>query len=341
MYENSRLLDGLREAICALLAERPSPRHINCLIAKCHALALAALHMKRRHKLMLIEDTLNLSDVAYDCIGELFARNSEGTLVRLKTYFESFAFENSTDEDLLIQLRRLVFSAVNQGLFRIYSSYDPSLGKILRNIKISMQALAVFTEVSRLGEQCLVPVACDPLSHLPPINLEVLQSVLSVRIPGSERIPSILAVLARYLRDQSEFSREVPIVRLALAIRWLYAAKQLPPSSGSTSAAELDHHIDVAAAIRYSCQNTLQTLGANYLREGRLSRELLDSYLKAVQMYLLAEFDGVEGKGSLFESLKTFSPELSRRDYMLNHRSRLEYLARDARASVLERLRGA
>jgi hypothetical protein len=340
MYDNSRLLDGLREAIFALLTEKPSPRHINCLIAKCHALALAALHMKRRHKLMLIEDTLNLSDVAYDCIGELFARNGEGTLVRLKTYFESFDFESSTDEDLLIQLRRLVFSSVNQGLFRIYSSYDPSLGKILRNVKISMQALAVFTEVNRLGEQCLVPVACDPLSHLPPINLETLQSVLSVRTPGSERIPSILAVLARYLREQSEYSREVPIVRLALAIRWLYAAKQLPPS-GSTSAAELDHHIDVAAAIRYSCQNTLQTLGANYLREGRLSQDLLDSYLKAVEMYLLAEFDGVEGEGSLFESLKTLVPELSRRDYMEIHRSRLEYLARDARASVLERLKDA
>jgi hypothetical protein len=340
MQQNTILLDGLREAIRALLANEPPVRFTNCLIAKCHALALAALHMKRRHKLMLIEDSLNLSDLAYDCIGELFARDENGTLIRFSTYFESLGIEDASDEDLLIHLRRLVFSSVNQGLFRIYSNYDPSLGKVLRNIKIAVQALSMFTEVDRLGEQCVVPVACDSLSHLPPIDLEALQSVLSARIQGSERIPTILAALAHYLREQSTYSREVPIVRLGLAIRWLYAVRQIPPP-GSTPAAELDHHIDIVSAVQFSCRNTLQTLGVNYLREGRLSRELLESYLRAVEMYLLAEFDGREGIASLFESLKSQVPALSRTEYMAQHRSRLEYLARDARSSVLERLKDA
>ena len=201
---------------------------------------------------MLVEDSLNTSDLAYDCIAELFRRDNDCDLIRIRTYFESIDIEASTDQELIVYLRRLVFSSVNQSLVRIYNSFDPHLGKILRNLKLSAQNLGTFTEIDRLGEQCLVPQLCDPLFHLPVVELDRLQAELSSRLRGTERIPEILSALSRYLREQSEHSRQVPLLRLALAIWWVYALKQIP-SDLSLQSEDPFAQEDVLRLIQASC----------------------------------------------------------------------------------------
>ncbi len=42
-------------------------------------------------------------------------------------------------KDLLGPARRLVFSHVNQALCRIYQETDPSLGKLIRNLKLAVK----------------------------------------------------------------------------------------------------------------------------------------------------------------------------------------------------------
>jgi hypothetical protein len=286
---------------------------------------------------MLIEDSLNPSDLAYDCIAELFQRDDKGELIRMSAYFKSINVEACTEEELILFLRRLVFSSVNQGLARIYGNFDPHLGKILRNLKLSVHTLGTFTEIDRFGELCIVPQLCDPLRHLPIVDLDELQSELSSRLRGLERIPEILAVVSRYLRDQSEHSRMVPLVRLALAIRWFYGTRQIH-SNVSQGEEHLLAHEDMLTVIMDSCAEIRKWTVGGYITKGRISVELVDVYVEAIQRYLMGKVDGGSLRMSLFESLHTFIPSLTKNIYNTEHRSRLEYLTRKTEKSLLKRI---
>lgn len=337
-FQFSNLLEGLKEAIGSVLRSDPSPRQVNRLVSICHGLAIACLHNKRTHQLLLVEDSLNTSDLGYDCIAELFQRNDHGDLIRIKIYFDSIDVEASTDQELLVYLRRLVFSSVNQSLVRIYSNFDPNLSKILRNLRLSVQHLGTFTEIERLGENCLVPQLCDPLAHLPVVELDRLQAELSTRLRGVERIPEILSALSRYLREQSDHSRQVPILRLALAIRWVYALKQIPADL-SHQTEDLLAREDVLRLVQASCVEVKRKIADDYVTRGKVSPDIIDAYIEAIRRYLTTKLDGYETSLSLFESLKSVIPTLTSSSYDKKHRARLEYLARKTEASAVQRLR--
>jgi hypothetical protein len=335
---SSHLLEGLREVLQSVLGITPSPRNVNHLIVVSHSLAIACLHNKRNHQLLLIEDSLNTRDLGYDCIADLFERDERGSLIKFRAYFGSINIEVSTDQELLVYLRRLVFSSVNQSLVRIYSNFDPNLGKILRNVKTSLQNLGTLIEIDRLGEQCVAPLLCDPLLHLPIVDLDRLQLELSSRLKGVERIPEILSVLSRYLREQSGHSRQVPILRLAMAIRWVYALKQIP--------SDLSHQIedpfalnDVLKLIQESCDEVKRDVADDYVMRGKVTFDTVKTYMVAIRKYLTRNLEGPETPPSLFESLKSLIPGLTTDAYNGSHRARLEYLARRAEASALQRLR--
>ena len=334
----SHLLEGLREALEAVLRSGADLRQVNKLVSICHSLALACLHSKRSHQLMLVEDSLNTSDLGYDCIAELFQRDDCGELIKIRTYFGSIDVEASTDQELLLYLRRLVFSSVNQSLVRVYSSFDPNLGKILRNLRLSIQNLGTFVQIDRLGEPCIVPQLCDPLSHLPVVELDGLQAELASRLRGVERIPEILSALSRYLREQSEYSRQVPLLRLALAIRRVYTVKQIP-SDLSLQTEDPFALQEVLRFIQASCIEVRRKVADEYVVRGKVSHDTIDAYMRAIQRYLSRKLDGCESPPSLFESLRSVIPTLTTKSYDANHRARLEYLARKTEEFTLRRLR--
>jgi hypothetical protein len=334
----SSLIEGLKEALESTLEGRAEPHHINRLVSISLGLAISFLHFKRSQSLLLVEASLTTADLGYDCIAELFERDEHGSFIRLRTYFESIDVGNSTDEELLVYLRRLVFSSVNQSLMRIYNSFDPGLGKILRNMKLVAQNIGTFAETERMGEPCLVPQLCDPLAHLPVVELEMLQSVLSSRLRGLERIPDILSSLSRYLREQSDHSRQVPVMRLALAIRWFYASKQILPETSQPVLDPFDRE-DMLAVIHASCEKIRREEAGHQLTRGASPGESLGEHIEAVQRYLEGKLEGEHQKLSLFESLRSLVPGLTKEVYNREHRSRLEYLARKTEKNVIERLK--
>ena len=163
----SHLLKNLRPNLSFVLANAHSKRQLEELVSLCHSLAVSSIRGKLASgKINTTLLGLNDSDLAYDCIADLFQRDEKGTVLHLKTYFESFLVESESDELLLAHLRRLIFARVNQGLFRLYNEADPALGKILRNIKLAIHSLGNFVEFERFGESHIAPSLCDPLHEL-------------------------------------------------------------------------------------------------------------------------------------------------------------------------------
>jgi hypothetical protein len=329
-------LRGLRETLQAVLSRRGSAAQVNAVVAMCHAMAEGAI-LRKGHLMQLIRaHGLNLRDLAFDTISDLFARDAEGRFPMLNAYFVAHDLTAATDKEAYFLLQRLVLGRVRNGLFRLYGEMDPQLARILRNIKIAAHALETFTEVDRPGESCLAPTLCDTLQHLPSVDAGQLTLWLSEVTSGNEFIPELLGRLAKVLREQSSHSRIVPLVTIALAFRSLYEQKHTTQIAEHTTWIN-DAAIDAEHAIRQCCEALKIAMYPKYVDRGKVGAEIFDAYFRVIEEMLEMRF--IENDGADFplsECFQRHMPGIPLQEYRRSHRSRLEYLARLAQDKVTD-----
>jgi hypothetical protein len=324
--------------VSAVLEGTPDRSRLHRVIAVCHGLAVAFLRSKRTVWTLASRNGLAHSDIAYDCIAELFQQDASGGLVQLKAYFDGLPLNQMEDAEVLVHIRRLVFAKVNHGIFRICNEHDPALGKILRNLKLAIHALRNFDEVERFGELWIRPTLADPLEDLPAAGQEELLEALRGSARGAPRIPDLLAALSIYLREQSVHARSVPLMELAVTIRLLFVCtneSQAEPGEESPVSAE-----DTRSFVREACRTVRTSMSRRYVDRGKVTPATYDVYFAVIEEGLTDRFVGGDGEAfSLYEGLKMRIPDLSRDEYRREYKSHLEYLGRLALREALRKLK--
>jgi hypothetical protein len=304
-------------------------RQLNEFVAVCHAIAVGAVRTRVRTLRFLTRFSFaNDADVAYECISDLFRQDEKGTILQVVAYFEGIDCTHATDQELLIHLRRLVFSKVNYGLFRLLNEADPALGKILRNTRLACQTLQNFDIIERFGDPCLVPAMCDPLEHLPVLDPIEIERELHRVAQRSEHIPGLLSRLSLFLREQSSWSRVVPLMAFALAVRSFYEDRSVPKRD---AVEEPDSLLagEVTSLIEAACIRVRGQVEHKYVGVGKVSEKDFESYFRVIRELLIDRFVHHDGDSrSLFTRLGNELSALTKEKYFEMHRSRLEYLAR-------------
>jgi hypothetical protein len=331
-------IGGLRNDLEALLEGEATAPQLKRIVRLCHAIAEGAL-ARRGHLGHLIQlHGLNLTDLAFDCISDLFARSDDGRYRALESYFSAYDLAGFSDEETFFHLQRLSFTKVRNGLFRLYSEMDPQLARILHNVKIAVRTLGLFTEVDRLGESCLVPSLSDTCEHLPSADVTDLTIWLGAEASGNEFIPELLGKLSKSLSSQHNFSRVVPLVTIGLAIRAFYREKELPRLVEPVTIID-DAVIDAADVIARACDNVKNKMYAKYVERGKVSPEVFIAYFRIITEMLELRFvmgDSVDYR--LSENFLKLMSGISPEEYRKKHRNRLEYLARMVRKKVARTL---
>lgn len=319
---------GLKNDLAALLKGDASPLQVKVIIHACHANAEGAL-LRRGHLNHLLRlHGLSLTDLAFDCVCDLFARDDGGRYKALESYFSAYDVAGFSDEEAYFHLQRLSFTKVRNGLFRLYSEMDPQLARILHNIKVAARTLGLFVEADRLGESCLAPALCDTAEHLPSADVSDLTAWLSSEASGTEFIPELLGKLCLSLRRQTNFSRIVPLVSIGLAIRLFYKEKEIP-RLGEPATVIDEGMIDMSEAVARACSAVKTRTFDKYVGRGKVSAEMFDLYFRVITQMLELRFVSHDGSGfQLSETFLTLTPGMTVREYRKNHRNKLEYLAR-------------
>lgn len=333
-------IQGLKNDLAALLEGTGGSVQVNSVISVCLANARAILARRGGVNQLIRLHGLNLSDIAFDCISDLFARDDTGKYLALGSYFSAFSLSTLSDEEAYIHLQRLTYTKVRQGIFRLYREIDPQLGRILHNIKVVIHSLGQFMETERLGDSCIVPAIGDSGEHLPSMQAEELAARLAADSKGSEHIPELMGRLCKLLREQEEFSRVVPIVTVACAIRKFYWQKQIRQIEEHVTTID-DSEIDIREAIDSACASARAGGLHTYVTEGKVNKEVFDAYFEAIARLLYARLVEHDGDGSkLSEVFLNARPEISYEEYRRKHRNILEYQARIVDRKVKERLGG-
>ena len=129
---------GIKRTIHRCVRNSYNRSYINHLISHCFNVAVTSLRIKSgSFKSFMIREE-NLEDLAWDFIADLFQKNDKRELIVIKEFFEGRHVDSMKDSEISLELRRLVCSKVEDNVFRFYGEKDPSLKKIIRNIKLEI-----------------------------------------------------------------------------------------------------------------------------------------------------------------------------------------------------------
>lgn len=139
---NSRLLSlpPIRDVIVRGLRAQATHNEIKQLVNLFHKAAIAYLRPKAAMYQRMM-DGMTLEEVALDAIADLFEQRSGTGFPKLASWLNrNISIEMMSDDALWVEFRRIVLGAVNQHLYRLFRYADPSLSKILRNLKLALKA---------------------------------------------------------------------------------------------------------------------------------------------------------------------------------------------------------
>ena len=331
MLMERRLLP-VKDLLRAVLHNEARPQSFNRFVNICIAIALTHLERKAASgQLSSAMFQLSMRDLAVDCIADLFRIDESGIPVQMSTYFECVNLDAASEEETLILLRRLVFSKVKHGLFRAYNEWDPSLGRILRNIKLGINVTGEFVEADRFGDTVLTPTRCDLLLRKPLIQKDTLAHILHRLSLADDLVPSMLSALSAHLRDQTEYCRIVPLLPLALTWRERLSAfhplEQAATDANDGNLWRQDFHLITVEA----CEAVKGMMWDRYVKPGGIPAETYEAYFSAITASLDAKWDQEEGRQKLFELVKQNLPDLTEAEYKSEHRNTVEYLLKLAR----------
>jgi hypothetical protein len=332
----------LRDSIRHILSPLPVPTESRPFIDR--VLQIATIHLLKRSRAGGINPSffgLSPDDLALDCIGPLFARDANGTFTHLVAYYASIHWESLPESELLAATRRLVYSTVHQQLVRLYRDHDPSLEKIIRNLRNALRGCAALHEDRRGGELWIaVPDETPAHRQLPEMPWAYLEGELTGILHERTPLRAVVQHCATVLGGQAVYRRSFPLTSLALILRMAYSRFGSETDEGEASMETTIRPEEAERVIAGALMSIEAEKRAAYVEKGKVSGPTYAAYMSAVREILHAEFVENDGTGrSYLVHLQAQLPALSMEEYRENHRCHLEYLAKLARERFLMMMR--
>ena len=301
----------------------------------CYRMSLAYLHHRLRRG-VLLDNQFGISneDLAMDCIAELFQRDESGRFVVIEHYFTPLQWETLNEADLKIALRRLVFSKVNESLFRSYREEDPNLAKIIRNVKEALKSESGISLVKHREASWLVAGDPDtPITNKPLAPQEILEAHLLDILCNTSNTYKAVASFIAFSKDHPHYCNAYPISGFAQAVRSAFASRTIVEHEEAPAIFEAN---EVDSAIQRAINYIQTSLHDTYVRGGKLSQKLFDTYVVAINKVLRATFTLSEERiDSQYDALVSVMPGLSKDAYMAQHRNILQYLFKLSRSRMI------
>jgi hypothetical protein len=278
-------------------------------------------------------------DISADCVAQLFSPSPDGRFVEFIEYFDRHSVDilNTPERMLLVHLRRLVFYLCNDNIFRMYGEADPSLSRIIRNIKLGMKRSGSIGVVMKFDEQLIVPRTINGEMPLQVMAYDELQRLVDGTLNVRRGIPAVLEGIARYFQEKSSPGNVIPLTNLACCVREGFMRLNIPDAAEDPDPMFID---DIRTIVREACDHVGSSVGSKYLVRGKICREKLEGYMAAIRELLEAEFLGrTDGDLHYFDYFSAALPEISREEYAGTHRPVFEYLAKLTRTRACRDLR--
>ena len=321
------------------MSDRPTRKATSGFAYYAHGIASACLKKKMQSGFRINGLAgLSIDEIAWDSIADLFERDENGVFHKLRTILRS-PYTSGTnglpdDDELEVLVHRAVMGKVNDSLFRIQREHDPSLGKLIRNLKNAVRDTPV--TLKRIsGALWIVPEDDNP--ELLPMPPEFFEARLAAGLKNGLSLPDVLQRCLQILADQDLYRKSIPLTQLACIIRSAYVLTEYEAGDGDAEEPEPLAHQDHIRMVTHVLQLLEPRMYATYVRSGKMSAETWVAYMESTRNILIARYHANGSNGaSYYDFLKEKLIHLEREAYQEQHRSSLEYLVKVAHSQMLQ-----
>lgn len=331
----------LKEHLRSVVSDHPERKSIQHVVRTCQVLSRSYLRAKARSGAIPADlFGLSLDDLALDCFADLLARGGQMRFTELRGYFRDIDWETVDEAELFMSLRRLVFSKVNNSIYRRYRDADPGLARIVRNIKLCVRDRAGFVLVRRGRRQWVVVANQGALKSLPTASPELVERWMMAALRTSTDTPHLMEVYRDCIHAHPYYTNGYPLTGLALAIRSaltrLYA-EELEDESAEPAGYTA---YEIEQAIEYALQQVRSAMYSTYVESGKVETHTFTLYIRAIRLILASDYiSHTSPAGSYYEALAAHMQHLTKTRYHQQHRNVIEYLVKKARAEMVGYLR--
>lgn len=298
------------------------------LVKLCIDIAEAYLRTKvKKHSFLINIAVASLRDFAIDSVAELFEKR-ENRLVVFEKWIPEKDISQFSEGRLFIQLRRLVFSKVNDRIFGTYKEYDPSLSKIMRNIKRvinegNIEELIITSD----GKSIRLGAGEKKKTALP---VELLSMKFSSRFSQvSSTVDALEQLRVVFELMEDEYDCEVHITAFALILRQFHTALRDEEVSDFDSVEMKYLNSEVKEMVSHIVEKTKRELYGSYVTKNKIAAGDFSGYFMVVRSILESEFGGTERQEeSFYEHFVLIFGEMSKEEYRNSHRKFLEYFVK-------------
>lgn len=334
----------LRSVVADLVSDRPSRRAVQLFLD--HSQQIATAYLRRRMRLgrlRLDQFELSVEDLALDCLADLFRRDEDGRFVRLRAYQALVDWEGD-GPGLEMAVRRLIFSVVNEGLFRRYRESDPTVGRFIRTLKRHVKQ-SDRLELERVHASQLIVLrgAAPERAGQPRMPPEMIEAYLHDTLDERCQLAGTVESLARLLESHPDYAPHVPLPELAVAIRNVLVRRE--------SAENPDHSVApdgydernftnlVTTYVERSTNEVQSEKRAFYVDHRGVSPELYRAYFRAVGDILAAQFATAGRPDDSFRvSLNRYMDSVGSKEYRKSHQAVLEHLVNLTKNRFLQQM---
>lgn len=314
-----------------LLAIEGDKRAAKKLCDEFRRIAVAYLRTKASRNNFLLQYLYNdIDDLALDCIADLFGRE-ENCFTQLEAYLSKNEIEGLKKSEVFTKIRRLVFSKVNEGLYRNYQKFDPSLSKIIRNLKRTLEEEKVDGAFYNTGTGEII--FDDQKPYLPDMPDEILEIKLSGCLSEIQNTVDAVKQLRDILVYQEEYSLKVPLVGFAIILRKVFAYRL--EMEGDNPKSPIFNEEELHVFVERSIEKQKNTLIKTYVHSGKIGKNHFNNYLLAAKDIIKADFIKDSPREGYFEHFEFYFPEVSYRRYREEYRMVLEYLVKKIREQLI------
>jgi hypothetical protein len=329
----------LRKILIEATKECPSTKSIKELVKIACRISASYLNVKIYNgKLNLDFFGIPLKDLAIDCIAELFKRDENGVLTEFQNKFSDIIDTEPLDGiKLFSRLRSIVFNSVDRSLFKLYGTFDSSLARFIRNIKLAVNKNSDILLYKRNGESLLITKLSEGTNNknFPPFD--VLRIEIMRRLKPGFTTNDFLKFLHDALIIQEEFCNSFPLTGAAILLRSIYAEK------AESLQNEFEYpfrEYDLARLIEDVVSKLERRIVAKYYKKGKILREDIKFYSGLVGEILTQEFiSGNLDEHSYYDLSKSRIRDLTLESYAKRYKTKIEYLAKIAKAELKESIR--
>jgi hypothetical protein len=329
----------LRKILIEATKKCPSTKSVRKLVNITYRISASYLNVKIYNgKLNPAFFGIPLSDLAIDCIAELFKRDENGVLTEFQNKFSDIINTEPLDGiKLFSRLRSIVFNSVDRSLFKLYGTFDSSLAKFIRNIKLAVNKNNDILLYKRNGESLLITKLHKGTNNknFPPFD--VLRIEIMRRLKPGFTTNDFLKFLHDALIIQEEYSNSFPLTGAAILLRSIYAEKA---ESLENEFEYTFREYDLARLIGDVVSKLERRIVAKYYKKGKILREDIKFYSGLVGEILTLEFiSGNLDEHSYYDLSKSRIKDLTLESYAKRYKTKIEYLAKKAKAELKESIK--